>query len=130
MRALLAAVVFLGPAGYLTAADDKLDARFLIGKWTIKEVGTNTKDDPKVERSIEFKTNGTYAMDDRGTKSSGTFKLKMTTLALTEKGSGAVIEWKELAIKDGKLTRPIGRKGGKASVELTRVVQEKKKDKK
>jgi uncharacterized protein (TIGR03066 family) len=129
MRTLLAVVLLLGLAGYLTAADEKLTARFLIGKWTIKEVGTKTKEDPKVERSIEFKTNGTYAMDDRGTKTTGTFKLKGTTLELTDKASGAVFEWKDLSIKDGKLTRPLGRKG-QATVELTRVVEEKKKDKK
>lgn len=126
MRTLLAAVLLLGLCGQLAAADDKLDAKFLVGKWTIKEMGLKTKEDPKTERSIEFKANGAYAMNDRGTKTDGTFKLKGTTLSLTEKGSGAVNEWKDLAIKDGKITRPLGKKGT-ATAELTRV--EEKKDK-
>jgi uncharacterized protein (TIGR03066 family) len=128
MRTVLAALVLLGLGSHLAAADDKLDAKFLVGKWTIKETGLKTKEDPKVERWIEFKANGTYSMNDRGTKTDGTFKLKGTTLDLTDKASGAVTEWKELSIKDGKITRPFGRKGA-ATAEMTRVVEEKKKDK-
>ena len=125
MRNLLAAVFLLGLGGSLAAADDKLDAKFLVGKWTIKQLGLKTKEDPKVERSIEFKANGSYAMDDRGTKTTGSYKLKGTTLELKDKESGAVFEWKELAIKNGKLTHAFGRKGA-ATAELTRVVEEKK----
>jgi uncharacterized protein (TIGR03066 family) len=124
MRIPLAVALLLGLGG-LVAADDKLDAKFLVGKWSIKEMGLKTTDD-KVEKSIEFKANSTYLMNDRGTKTEGTFKLKGTTLELTDKASGAVIAWKELAIKDGKLTRPIGKKG--ATAEMTRI--EEKKDKK
>jgi uncharacterized protein (TIGR03066 family) len=122
MRIILA-VFLLGLGGALAAADDKLDAKFLVGKWTIKELGLKTTDD-KVEKSIEFKANGTYLMNDRGTKTEGTFKLKGTTLELTDKGSGAVFAWKDMAIKDGKLTRPLGKKGT-ATAEMTRIEEKK-----
>jgi uncharacterized protein (TIGR03066 family) len=125
MRNLLAAVLFFGLGGYLAAADDKLDEKFLIGKWTIKTVGA--KADAKVEKSIEFKPKGLYAMDDRGTKTEGTYKLKGTNIDLTEKSSGAVTTWKDVTIKDGKLNSPL--RGGKAHLELTRV-EEKKEEKK
>jgi uncharacterized protein (TIGR03066 family) len=126
MRNLLA-VLFLGLGGHLAAADDKLDEKFLIGTWTIKEMGLKTKDE-KVEKSIEFKPKGVYAMNDRGTKTEGTYKLKGTSLDLKEKSSGAVITWKDLTIKDGKITHPLNKKGT-ATAELTRV-EEKKEEKK
>ncbi|MBN9118087.1 MAG: hypothetical protein J0I06_02795 [Planctomycetes bacterium] len=119
MRTLLAAVFLLGLGGFLAAADDKLDEKFLIGKWAIKETGLKTTDN-KVQKSIEFKPKGVYAMNDRGTMTEGKYKLKGTTLELTDKASGAVVAWKDLAIKDGKLTHPLGKKGA-ARAELTRV---------
>jgi uncharacterized protein (TIGR03066 family) len=128
MRTLIAAVLLLGFSGLLTAADDKLDEKFLIGKWDIKEVGLKSKDD-KVVKTIEFKPRNIYSMNDRGTKTEGTYKLKGTTLEMAEKESGAVTTWKDLTIKDGKLTYPIGKKA-KAHAELTRIDEEKKEEKK
>jgi uncharacterized protein (TIGR03066 family) len=123
MRALVAVLLF-GSGGWAAAADDKLDEKFLIGKWNIKEVGVKTPDD-KIVKWIEFKPKGVYEMNDRGTKSDGTYKLKGTTLELKDKESGSVNTWKDLTIKDGKLTHPIGKKGS-ARAELTRVEEEKK----
>lgn len=128
MRSLVAALLLVGCCGWTAAADDKLDEKFLVGKWSIKEVGVKTPDN-KVEKSIEFKPKGAYEMNDRGTKTDGTYKLKGTTLELKDKASGAVLTWKELTIKDGKLSHPLGKKGP-ARAELTRVEEEKKEEKK
>ena len=62
MRNLLAALFLLGLGSQLAAADDKLDEKFLIGKWTINEMGLKT--DVKVEKSIEFKPKGWLAVID------------------------------------------------------------------
>ena len=123
MRVLVAVLLFVGVGGRVAAADDKLDEKFLIGKWNIKDVGVKTPDE-KTVKWIEFKPKGVYEMNDRGTKSDGTYKLKGTTLELKDKESGAVFAWKDLTIKDGKLSHPLGKKGtGRA--ELTRVEEKK-----
>jgi uncharacterized protein (TIGR03066 family) len=124
MRVLVAMLLLVGCGGWIIAADDKLDEKFLIGKWAIKDTNAKTPDG-KVEKSIEFKPRGVYEMNDRGTKTDGTYKLKGTSLDLKDKGSGAVNTWKDLAIKDGKITYGFGKKG---KAELTRV-EEKKEEK-
>ena len=124
MRALVAGLLFAGCCGWVAAADDKLDEKFLVGKWSIKDTNAKTPDG-KVEKSIEFKPKGVYEMNDRGTKTDGTYKLKGTSLDLKDKASGAVTTWKDLAIKEGKITYGFGKKG---KAELTRD-EEKKEEK-
>jgi uncharacterized protein (TIGR03066 family) len=126
MRVLVTALLLLVGCGWITAADDKLSEKFLIGKWTIKDTNA-TIPDAKVEKSIEFKPRGVYSMNDRGTKTDGTYKLKGTSLDLRDKESGAINTWKDLAIKNGKVTYVFGKRG---KAELTRVMEEKKDEKK
>jgi hypothetical protein len=59
-------------------------------------------------------------------KMEGTYKVKGTTVELTQKGGKSTTIWKEVAVKDGKLIFP---PTGKFQNELTRV-EEKDKDKK
>ena len=118
MRVLVAAAVFLGLAAGLAGQDKdkKLDEKFLVGTWSIKFVGGKTPD--KLEKTIEFKDDGTYMWDNAGAKTEGTYKLNGTTLELTPKGTKTMVLWKDLSIKDGKIIHPISKT---LQNELTRV---------
>jgi uncharacterized protein (TIGR03066 family) len=95
-------------SGTWAAADDKLDEKFLVGKWTIKYV-TTAKTEDAVKKSIEFKDDGTFNWDLGVAKKEGTYKLNGTTLELKLKGVKSTTLWKDLSIKDGKLIHPIGK---------------------
>jgi len=120
MRALLALAV-LTAAVRAAADDEKLDEKFLVGSWTIKYVTGKSED--TVKKTIEFKDDGTYVWMISKTKKEGTYKLKGTTLELTDKKSKGVTYWKDLSIKDGKLIQPVGQ--GRYN-ELTRAEKKEK----
>ncbi len=120
MRVLTAALFVLGFSDGLSAADEKLDEKFLVGIWSIKLVNGTGKED-KAGHTIEFREDGTFTWTTGG-KVEGTYKVKDTQLILNQKNGKAIV-WRDMAIKDGKLIRTISKT---QTTELTRI---EKKDK-
>lgn len=117
MKVIISGVLLLSFAiGNARAADEKLDAKTLVGEWQIKFVtGKNNDTTPK---SIVFNADSTYLWTIAGTKMEGSYKLNGTTIELTPKGQTGAVLWKDLSIKDGKIIQPIGKESRN---ELTRV---------
>jgi uncharacterized protein (TIGR03066 family) len=108
MRALVALVFVFGLGGRLSA-DEKLDEKFLVGKWTVKHIRDGA--DTGFKESFEFKADGTYLWDYGGFKLEGTYKLKDTTLELKAKNENTTSILKNLSVKDGKIIHDLGEKG-------------------
>jgi uncharacterized protein (TIGR03066 family) len=72
MRTALASVAFLVLAGFTTAADDKIDATKLIGKW---EPAKPAKDEPPyvLEFVDKSKMAVSFTIGDKTTKIEGTY---------------------------------------------------------
>jgi uncharacterized protein (TIGR03066 family) len=110
MRTALAAVAFLVLAGFTTAADDKVDAKKLIGKWE------PAKADPKTPKMVlDIQEKGKFvlevALGDKTEKVPGTYKIdgnkieiEMTFNGKTEKETLTVLKLTdtELTTKDSK----------------------------
>ncbi|WP_020470630.1 lipocalin-like domain-containing protein [Zavarzinella formosa] len=113
MRMILAGMVFVGLTAGLANAADKLDAKFLVGKWSMASV---LKAPPKNKTAfnnvssgtIEFKDDGTYFWKNGPTEFKGSYFLKGTTLTLTNDGK-ILQDWKNLSLKDGKIYQPLGK---------------------
>ncbi|MBN9122140.1 MAG: lipocalin family protein [Planctomycetes bacterium] len=115
MRAIVSGLLFLGMAS--AAADDKagdkLDEKFLVGKWSMVSVldpapKKKTAFSNVPSGTIEFKGDGTYVMKNDPVEFKGTYALKGTTLVLTRDGK-PFQEWKDLSVKDGKMYQPLSK---------------------
>ena len=78
MRTLLGCALVLGMAGAVAAADDKIDAKKLLGKWENKEQ----------KFTVEFLKDGKVSIaggPDGSLKADGTYKMDGNKLVLTVK---------------------------------------------
>ncbi len=110
MRALVASVAFLVLAGFAGAADEKIDAKKLVGKW---EPSKPEKDGPKMVLEIAEKGKFTLHVTFAGKteKVDGTYKLdgnklevEMTFMGKTEKETLTIVKLTdtEMVSKDSK----------------------------
>jgi uncharacterized protein (TIGR03066 family) len=110
MRVAALCIVVVSINCLSAADDDKLDGKYLVGKWAMRLVGGKLTES-KANQSVEFKDDMTFLWDNNGFKTEGTYALNGTTLELTKKGEKKVfLFWKNLSIKDGKMIMPIGDK--------------------
>jgi uncharacterized protein (TIGR03066 family) len=87
MRTAIAAVAFLVLAGFTTAADDKIDAKKLIGKW---EPAKPTKDEPPfiLEFTDKNKVIVSVTMGGKTSKIEGTYKVDGNKVEVTMNFNG------------------------------------------
>jgi hypothetical protein len=108
MRSLAAALLVTGIAiTSVRGADDTLDEKFVVGKWSLVYIGS--KENGKFPRSIEFKADGTYTKDFNKMKSEGKYVLKGASIELTQTTPKALFPveyYSDLTIKDGKMVSP------------------------
>src|SRR5262245_49272147 len=106
MRACFLVVIALSISAGTVCAQDKLTEKALVGKWTMKLTGIESK----LERTMELKTDATFVGNDGKNTREGTYKLNGTTLELRFKGSKDGVNWANLSMKDGKVIRAITKK--------------------